>query len=500
MDFMQRQQLKQPSILSQLVLICGVGLLLGVISVWLPPYYVLVGVAGIIYVVVAWLWPEIAIIGILLFTSTIFNIYAYPSIPIGVGNLIISDILLVVLFGIIFLRVMIRSSSYFIHTPLDIPLIAFYGAAILATGIGIFKSRITFNQALGEVRVINFYLIFFVVTNLIRNDKQLRRLLNGIFVLAFLVGLVMVAQYMIGEQIKILPGRVETLGTAGVTDPGVTRIIPPGQSLVLVVFISQAVLLIFGGKPSGFLIRFFLAGVTGVAVVLTFTRNYWGAFSIALFIVGILVSIRDKVKYANIVLLVAIIGASVVTPFLSIKEGKVEKLINGTMIRLSTLFDPNVTQEESLRFRYIENEYVLPQIIAHPFFGLGLGANYRPKDYRLDYSKPLSESLTWYIHNGHYWVMVKTGLIGYLFFLWFFLRSVKRGFQNWKRIPDPFLKGIVLSFAATILSLQFSVFVAPVFTNSWWSPVIGVMLGVSEVIVRLNHNHALDSQTFDKMN
>jgi hypothetical protein len=482
---MQRNMLKQPPILLQMIVVYGVGLILGVISIWLPPYFLLIGVAGVIYLVVAWSWPEIALLGILLFASTVFDIYAYPSIPIGVGNLIISDILIFVLIGIIFLRVIVRTST-FVHTPLDLPLLAFYSAAILATAVGIYKSRVTFNQSLGEVRVINFYLAFFIVTNLVRNEKQIRRLLNGIFLLAFFVALIMVAQYILGDQVKIIPGRVETLGTAGVTEAGVTRILPPGQSLVVVVFISQVVLSVFDRRPSGYMIRLLLAGATGLAVLLTFFRNYWIAFALAMFFAGLLVSVRDKLKYAKILLWSILIGAIILTPFLTIKGGRVEKLIEGATVRLSTIFNPDTSKESSLTYRYIENEYVFPQIVSHPLFGLGLGANYRPRDPRLDFSKPLAQSLTWYIHNGHYWIMVKIGLIGYLFFMWLFLRFIKRGFQNWKRIPDPFLKGIVLSFAVTILSLQFSVFVNPVFTNSWWAPVIGIMLGISEVILHLN--------------
>ena len=105
---MQRNLLKQPPILLQLIMVYGLCLLLGVTSIWLPPYFLVIGVAGIIYLIVAWSWPEIALLGVLLFTSTIFDIYALPSIPIGIGNLVISDILIFVLIGIIVLRVMLR--------------------------------------------------------------------------------------------------------------------------------------------------------------------------------------------------------------------------------------------------------------------------------------------------------------------------------------------------------------------------------------------------------
>jgi hypothetical protein len=447
----------------------------------------LVGIAGIVYVIVAWLWPEIALLSILLFTSTVFDLYAFPSIPIGIGNLIISDILIFVLIGIIFLRDMLQPSS-FIHTPLDLPLLAFYGTALLATAIGIFTSRVTFNQSLGEVRSVNFYLTFFIVTNLVRNEKQLRRLYRGIAILAIFVALAMIAQYSLGNAIKILPGRVETLDTAGAVSYGVTRILPPGQSLVMLGFVCLAVQMLFTKTSSRFMIHFIQLGIVGLAVLLTFNRSFWAAIGLALFLVGLLVSLRDKVKYVSIVFGTVVIGALILTPYLAINKGDaVQKLIDGITVRMSTLFNPDTANEESLQYRYIENEYAYPQIASHPFIGLGLGANYRPWDSRIDYG-PFKSGLTYYIHNGHLWVMLKTGLFGYLFFMWFLLMFIKRAIQNWKLIPDPFLKGIVLSFAVTIVGVLVATIVDPIFAQDFWIPVIGIMLGMGEVIIRLNRD------------
>ena len=499
MDFMQRQLLKQPSILNQLILVCGLGLLLGIASIRLPTYLLLIGIAGIIYVVVAWLRPEIAVLGILVMTSTIFDMNLLPSISIGIGHILIPDILLFVLFGIILLRGMVESKSYFIHTVLDFPLFAFYVTAIFSTVIAIFNSSITFNQSLGEVRIINFFLTFFIVTNLLRNEKQLHRLFNGIIFLAIIVALAMIAQYILGPSVPILPGRVETLDTAGTTSYGVARILPPGQSLVMLAFVCLIVQMLFDKTSPRFVLYLIQLGIIGLAVLLTFNRSFWTAITLSLFLVSLLVSFRDKVKYAKIVFWAILVGAIVFTPFLSIKGGMAEKLMNGIMIRMSSLFNPNTTQESSLVYRYVENEYAYPQIASHPLLGLGLGANYRPLDHRIDFG-PADSILRYYIHNGHLWVILKTGLIGYLFFMWFILLFVKRGLQNWKRIPDPFLKGIVLSFIAMIPGILLASTIDPIFKQSWWTPVIGIMLGISEVILRMSNNQFKDSQILKELN
>ena len=92
--------------------------------------------------------------------------------------------------------------------------------------------------------------------------------------------------------------------------------------------------------------------------------------------------------------------------------------MNGVATRFDTLFNPDTLGESSLAYRQVETEYALPQIASHPLIGLGLGANYRPLDNRIDFGVLAYDKLA-YIHNGHLWMILKTGIIGYLFFIWF---------------------------------------------------------------------------------
>lgn len=489
---------KHSSILIDLMMVLGLGLILGIVSIRLPSYFVIVGIAGIIYIIVAWIWPEIALLGILLFTSTIFDIYSLPSIPIGIGNLVVSDILILVLLGIIFLRVLNKSASYLIRTPLDIPLLSFYCTAIIATVVGIYAARVTFNQSLGEVRIVNFFLTFFIVTNLVRNEKQLRRLYRGIILLGLFVGLAMIAQYILGNSVQILPGRVETLSTAGDTSHGVTRVLPPGQSLVMLSLVCLVVQMLFDKKAIRFVTYLMQIGIVGLAVLLTFNRSFWTAIVLSLIIVSLLISLRDNVKYVQSIFLIILIAGGILMPFLSVEDGEVGKLIEGITTRMGTLFNPDTSEEDSLVYRYIEDEYAFPQIIKHPLIGLGLGANYRPLDPRIDFG-PARYSLTYYIHNGHLWFMLKTGIVGYLFFIWFLLLFVKRGFKMWKQIQDPTLRGVVLAFVAIIPGILIASTVNPIIKHPYWTPVIGVMLGMGEAILRASLDESKESQILEEL-
>ena len=282
---MHSEQFKPISVPVQVIIVLGIGIILGLMSVWFPPYVLLVVGGAIIYITVVWIWPEYALLGILVLLATAIDENQLPSIPIGVGHIIVSDIILFSAIAIILIRGWVEPAFGFRHTNLDFPLLAFYIVAIFSTVLAIINKTVTIQQALGEVRTINLYLTFFLVTNLIRDEKHLRRLISGIFFLATLVGLLMIAQYFLGDVTRILPGRIETLFTGNSGDPGVTRILPPGQSLVLVALIAQPILLIFDKTPSKFLIRFFQLFVVGLAVILTFNRNFWVALVVALLLI-----------------------------------------------------------------------------------------------------------------------------------------------------------------------------------------------------------------------
>lgn len=485
---MRYQFFKHTSIPLQVIAICGIGVLLGLLSAWLPTYFLIIGLGAIVYIVLVWLWPEFTLLGLLLLLATVFNENALPSLPIGVGHLIVSDFLLFIPIAILLLRVWVEPGFSFNHTPLDFPLLAFYGVAVFSTALAIAHRTITFNQSLGELRVVNLYLTFFIVTNLIRNEKHLRRLLNGIFVLSILVALMMIVQYFLGDITQILPGRVETLFTGNSGAPGVTRILPPGQSLVLVALIVFPVLLIYDKAPSKFIVRFLALFVVGVAVIVTFNRNFWVAVLLSLLLVALLISIPEKIRFVNITIWIIVIVAMMLIPLLSFAGDKAQSFVNGFVTRFGTIFDTNTLNESSLRYRIVETEYAIPQIVAHPLIGLGLGADYRPWDNRIDFGA-LGYDKFAYIHDGHLWTMLKTGLLGYLFFAWFLFLFLLRSVLYWRQIPDLFQKAVVLGFAVAVFGILPATIVNPIFSQPYWTPLLGIMMGVNEVIFRLNRDH-----------
>jgi O-antigen ligase len=393
----------------------------------------------------------------------------------------ILDILLLGLLGLIIIRAVVAQDSKIIRTPLDFPLLAFYAIAMLSTLNAILQSSVTFNAGLGESRQINSYLTFFLVTNLVRKDRQIRTLWSGMLVLAMIVAAAMMVQYLLGLSTPFLPGRVEMLNTEGVTYSNVSRIIPPGDSLVLVTFITITAIIALDKFKSAHILRFPLWGLLGVAMVLTFKRHYFIAVGLAVLLLAYLCRGQGRRRLIGWGVVAALVTVTATT-MLGELGSKRPDLVSGVIERitslssLSTLQDPN----SSIRWRDFEYQYALPQIVAHPLIGLGLGARYRPLVGGRDSEEFDGRG---YIHNGHLYIVLKSGLLGYFFLAWLSLACLWRGFKYWRLVPNYQARAIVLGFTLTYLAVLIGSIVSPILMAANWTPVIGIMLGMNEVIL-----------------
>jgi O-antigen ligase len=464
------------------IIACVIGLLMGLAILWLSPVWTLVGLIGVILIIVSFKRPELIFLGYLIVRSTIIDENILPRLSIGVGRLVFTDLFLLYLFAIVLIRLLAEPNFKIIHTVLDLPILAFVGIALLSSLLAILQSRVTIYDSLGDIRITISYLLFFPVVYLIRGDQQLQVIFKGIIILAGIVALTMIAQFIFGESIHILPGRVETLGTEGVSFMGVTRIIPPGESLVFVAFITLTVLIAVDKLQWKNIWIVLLWGLSGVGVVLTFKRNLWIAVLISMFLLALLSWGKVRLKMVVGILLVFTVATFVFLPFLSQPGSEIYKLAIGAIDRIASLGNPQTYEDpnSSLRWRDFETQYALPQIISHPILGLGLGARYRPFVPGKD---SLLNNLQRFIHNGHLGIMVKSGLPAYLFFLAFSLISIIRGFKFWRLITDRQSKAILLGFSLSYLGILIGSIVSAMIVKTAWTPIIGIMFGINEVVI-----------------
>ena len=293
--------------------------------------------------------------------------------------------------------------------------------------------------------------------------------------------MVMVVQYIMGTTLPFLPGRVEILSTEGAKFFSVTRIIPPGYSLVFIAFVTVGAIWVFDKKQSNNVILTIPLLLTGVGVLLTFKRHFWGALGLT-FIIMLLISKEKEIQRILIRGLSATAVMVVSLFFLLNYTGSAgPDLLSSSADRILSMFrsDTYNNPDSSLRWRDFENDYALRQFASNPFAGIGLGTQYRPWVPGRDHSGFDGRA---FIHSGFYWLLMRTGGIGFLLMMGIMAAVIIRGFKYWRIVPDN--GAYVLGFTLAIVGMLLGNWVEPLLSEWQWTTIIAVMMGINELSIR----------------
>lgn len=452
------------------------GFFVGSIISLSSPFLVILIIIACPLFIFSILKPEIGILVITILTSSIIFEEGLPLIPIAIGSLHLADVLLLILLCKIPYKVISDSKFRLVKTPMVKPLLVFYLVALFSSFIAIVYFSVDINIVLRKFRHVTYYLIFFVVINLIREKKQIKFLLIGLFSIATVVSITMIIQAIVGEPPKLMPGRVETLITLGEMQHGVTRIIPPGETLVYIMFLTMVCVVVFKKVDIHLVSHIFITALLGIGLILTFARNCWISILFSLVIFTFLTSKKYKFKFISVILVLIMIGVSLL--IFSSPGSKVTGIITSTSNRMQSLLTgKEILYSSSLEDRYIEIEHAVDRIFQYPIFGIGLGNSFI-QDERWPDDKGI------YIHNSYLWILMKMGIIGFVPFLWLFVTFLIRGFINWRNIDDRFLKAVVIGFTLSCLGLMITNMVAPKFMEWRAITIIGIIFGLNEIIIR----------------
>jgi O-antigen ligase len=469
----------------QVIIFLGTAVILSLLVIGSSSFQIIFVPAGVFFLYIFVKKPEIGILVIIAIIASIIFESALPLLPIPGGRIHITDIILLALLLRIPFKALTDKSFRFVATPLDIPFLLFIFAAFISAGISIFKYGIDYRRIIASpLRILMYYLLFFVITNLIREKKQIRFLLGGLFGIAIVISLAMIIQAKLGESIHMMPGRVETADQTFQT----TRIIPPGEVVIFVSFISAICAIAIVKKPLLKTIYFYYIPILGGGVILTFNRQYWASIIFSLFIFMLLISKRGKRRFISWLTLVFVSVILVILPLMRLS--KTARTYSDSIVeRFSSIFAVKETfSSSSLEWRKIENKYAWQSIVKHPFFGIGLWNYYRPYvgEYETDWTKI-------FIHNGYFFVLVNMGLIGFLPLMWFYVSFLARGFSNWRKINHPIEKSVVIGYTIGGIALSLSILVEPRVMENHGIVVIATIIGLSEAIIRRNEKESIES-------
>jgi len=463
-----------------------VFLLSAMILSWLiitfSSFQVILVPVGVFFLYIIIRKPEIGILAVIAIVASIIYKLDIPRIHIPGGSLLVTDVILLALLLQIPFKALADRSFRLLTTPLDFPLLLFIFAAFISAGISIFKYRLDFKVIVGTgLQTIIYYLLFFTITNLIREKKQLRVLFGGLFGIATVVSLAMIIQARVGQSVRLMYGRIE----AAEQGSWAMRIIPPGEVVIFVTFISAVCAIAIMNKPFFRTVYFYLIPILGAGLLLTYNRQYWGSIIFSLFIFMLLTSERGKRRFLSWIAIVFISVILVILPITTLS--KTIRVYSDSIIgRFSSLFTVKETLAgSSLGWRKIENQYAWRSIVKHPFLGIGLYNTYRPPLPGMDIGKTGWDSKR-FIHNGYLWVLVSMGLLGFLPLMWFYICFLVRGFSNWRKIRYPIEKSAVIGYAVSGIALSLSILVEPRIMQWHGIVVIATITGLNEVIIRRN--------------
>jgi O-antigen ligase len=425
--------------------------------------------------------PELGILAIIVTIASIIFERDLPLLPVPGGSLHIPDVILLFLLSRILIKAFTDENFKYLTTPLDYPIFLFILAAFMSVGISIFKYGLDSNSVIRSLRGIIYYLLIIVITNLIRERKQIRFLLGGLFVIGTVVSLMMLIQAKMGRSVRLLPGRIEAD-----SNYWTTRIIPPGEVVIFVMLISAICAFVIMNRPFFKTTYFYLIPILGGGVLLTYNRQYWGSIIFSLFIFTRLLSKVWKRRFFSLIAIAFIFLILIIIPIITLS--KTARVYSDSIVaRFSSLFTVKQTfASGSLEWRKIENQYALRSIVKHPFLGIGLSNTYRPPLPGMDMETGWDTKR--FVHNGYLFVLVDMGILGFLPLVWFYILFLSRGFSNWRKIRNPVDKSAVIGFTISGIALALSILVEPRFMQWHGIVVISTIIGINEAIIHLNEN------------
>jgi len=447
------------------------------------PLFALIAAVGMLILISCTFKPEIGILAIVVIISSIIFEEALPLIPIGIGSLHIPDVFLLFLLFMMSFKLITDTDFRFVKTSLDKALILFYCLGLISAGIATIYFNVDINVVMRQFRCLTYYLTFFVVTNFIREKSEIKLIIKGLLVIAAVVAVTMIIQAVIGQSFILVPGRVEMATTLGVRYQSF-RILPPGQTLIYVMFITIVCHLVIINKP--FFKKswtFILFIIIGIAICLTYNRSYWIAIIFSSNILILITATKVKIRIMAISFIVLIL-ISLSLPLLLRTSPKMQKTLISFSDRFTSIFKAKqIYYGGSISWRKMENRIAIEKIKKYPIFGIGLANAYRVARGNYD-------SLTGYAHNGYIWITVQMGLLGLFAFLWFYTKFLIRGFVRWKSVKDQFLRSSILGFTLSGLGILLVNIVNPIFMQWFSIVVIAVMIGLTEAIIGVSEREA----------
>ncbi len=401
-----------------------------------------------------------------------------PFFEAGVMNLIELHFLL--LFFIWFLVLAVKRRFSVKRIPVWGTFLLFFGWIIFSFAYGL-QNGGDFLISLWELRAL-FYMaaLYLVIPQVIWDKKQLR----------FLMWLIIVAILIKAFQGV---GRFVSLGFSMSGAPTLTNHEDPVFMISLFILLLSFWLYRVKDSQKLVLILMLLPLILGFLVAQR--RAAMAALIISLFVFFIFLSGREQWKLfrwgAPVLVVVLIYGAAV---------WDIEHRISQPVQMIKTGME-RPDKEENPRdyysnlYREFEDYNLAYTLRQNPVLGIGFGTRFEHPLQLAEINYPLREFIP---HNQIFWVIVKSGSIGFFLF-WFFLNSFAfRTTALCKRLKDPYLKSIGTVVVIAVIAQMVASFFDMQLTFYRNMIFLGVLMGLVPVLEDLDSEQDAEKITTEE--
>jgi hypothetical protein len=459
-----------------------VGLAVIVSTYYINNVKLLIGlIGGIVFGLLTLRWPEFGILCLLALLSGLISLTWLPLLHLGPISLNISDMILILLLGLVFLRVTTEPGFKLYSSPLILPLFLFIGAFLLSAVNAVLIQGVDTNVVLRTVRVLILWIAFFPILQLVRDEQALKRLLIG---LLLLTGILLIGVLFPNKFEPFLPIEVRAAGTGAEIYSDFTRYYYAGD-MILYVMIPVTVASLATIKKGNQLWRIGLLGILFFWAFKTFYRQYWLTLFGVCILLFVFLTTRERIRLLKRAMPMLAMGILLIIILIAIQPERIERIQYVITDRLGSLLKNPLSRENSLQWRVIETHYALDQFSRQPIFGIGLANRFRPPMISENDQTSYSDWTSRFLENGYMYIALFMGLVGLLPFLWLCTAYLLRVLSHQHEIRDDSLRAFYLGFGAAFLGMVACNIATPTFVFGTRLVFFPVAIAVSEIILRL---------------
>lgn len=368
---------------------------------------------GTSVVVLTFISPDVGLI-VLIFSMLLSPEIKVAGVPGRAVTIRFDDFLVFLVFFTWLVRMGINKEIGLIkHTPLNAPMLYYIGACIISSGWGAVRNDVNWKSSMFFIlKFVEYFMIYFLVSNIIRDEKQIKR-----FLIAGMITFIIVTIY-------------------GYTQVGFGRVSAPfdeNEPATYGAYIVFVLAIIFGLfiYAETLTQQIVFAGLFLFALQ-PFLYTYSRASYIGFFVMSIFLSLFSGKK--RIFLFVALACFLVFLPILlpdSVKQRIQETFYGNTM---QTQFGSLHLDESSMARLNSWKAVIFEKWTKHFLFGFGITG-------------------LGFVDSQYVRVLGELGVVGAIIFLWLMVSIMKNAWQVYMMEHPSWIKGLTIGFIGGYIGL-----------------------------------------------